>query len=303
MKHSPLSFTFLVLVAVASVTAAGGGTGPAADPTQAFEVSGPVLTFNAASGSGMPMISVDDATLGATDVALGPVWFLQEAEFSAAVGDDVHLLVYPCATCAASAVAAWVENLTTGASVDLRNEDGRPLWIQRQSRRSGSSRPGEGNGGGNGGDNGNGGENGNGEGDGDGEGNGGPGGSGDGDGDGNGPGNGSGLDMSAVETVTGTVIEFTGHAGSGQPLLSLDVDGTTVEIVVSPYAPVNAAGLVIDPGMVLTVTYAPTDCDEGGQLIAISITDDTTGIQIQLRDPETGFPMSGGSQQNRPNWP
>lgn len=301
MKHATLSTTLLVLIAVASVAAAGGGSGSAADPTQAFEVGGPVLAFTSASGSGMPMISVDDATLGPVDVALGPVWFLQEAEFSAAAGDEVHLLAYPCATCAASAVAAWIENLTTGTSVDLRNEDGRPLWVQRQSRRSGSSRPGQGNGDGNSGDNGNGSENGSGGENGDGEGNGGPGGSG--NGDGNGPGNGSGLDMSLVETVTGTVIEFTGHAGSGQPLLSLDIDGLTVEIVISPYAPINAAGLVIEPGMVLTVTYAPTECDEGGQLIAISITDGATGIQIQLRDPETGFPMSGGSQQNRPNWP
>lgn len=301
MKHATLSITLLMLVAVASVAAAGNGTGFAADPTQAFEVSGPVLAINAGSGSGMPMISVDDATLGPVDVALGPVWFLQEAEFSAAVNDEVHLLAYPCATCAASAVAAWVENLTTGDNVDLRDEDGRPLWTQRQNQRSGSSRPGQGNGGDNG--------NGDGDGSGDGDGNGEPGGTGNGEpggsgnGDGNGPDNGSGLDMSLVATVTGSVVEFTGHAGSGEPLLILDVGGETVEIIVSPYAPINAAGLVIDAGMVLTVTYAPTECDEGTLFVAISVTDDATGIPIQLRDPETGFPMTGGSQQNRPNWP
>jgi len=109
--------------------------------------------------------------------------------------------------------------------------------------------------------------------------------------------------MSLVETVTGTVVELVGHAGSGQPVLTLDVDGAPYEIVVSPYAPVNAAGLVIEPGMELEVTFAPTDCDEEAHLVTISIIDLATGVAIQLRDPETGFPMSGGGQQNRPNWP
>lgn len=302
MKPSTLSIVLLSLIAAAAVAMAGSGSGPSADPSQAFEVSGTVAAVSIGSGSGMPMLTVDDAVLGLVDVALGPIWFLHEAGFSAEVGDSVDLLAYPCTTCAVAAVAAWVENLTNTTSVDLRNEDGRPLWIQRQAPRGGSARPGQG--GGSGGQTGGGqsGGQGGGSGSGTGTGTGEPGGSG--NGTGSGPANGSGLDMSQVATVTGEVVEFTGFAGTGQPVLNLDVGGGTVEITLSPYQPILAAGLVIEPGLILTITFAPTDCDEDPQNVAISIFDDATGVTVQLRDPETGFPMTGGGGgHNRPNWP
>lgn len=305
MNRSTL-FTFvLCLASAAAVASAAGGAGPAADPTQAFELSGQVTAINAGSGSGMPMMTVDDAVAGEIDVALGPIWFLQAADFSAAVGDRVHLLAYPCPTCSAAAVAAWVENLDNLSSIDLRDELGYPLWTQRQSQRNGSGRVGGGGNGMSGGGQGSGsaGGAGGGQGGGTGGGQGGGQSGGSGNGTGSGPANGSGLDMTQVATVSGTVVSFTGEAGSDQPLLTLDADGEVFEIVVSPYAPVNAAGLVIEPGMALEVTFAPTDCEEDPLLIAISIVDQATGILVQLRDPETGFPMSGGGQHNRPNWP
>ena len=276
MKRSIILIASLALVGAASGVMAGGGSGPGADPTQAFDVQGIVIAMTGGSGSGLPMLTVDDATLGQIDVALGPVWYLQTAEFSATAGDEVRLLAYACPTCAASAVAAWVDNLTTGVSIDLRDEDGRPLWTQRQSRRGGSGRPGQG--GGNGG--------------------------GAGGGNGGGPANGSGLDMSLIDEVTGEVLEFTGHAGSGQPIVTLDADGETYEITVSPYGPIEASGMVIEPGLILTIVFAPTECEEDPHFVAISILDVATGVLVQLRDPETGFPMTGGGGgHNRPNWP
>jgi hypothetical protein len=298
MKRSTLVIAFLSLVAATSVVTAGNGSGPGADPFDSYPITGTVAGVNVSSGSGMPMITVqaDDPDLGLVDVALGPIWFLQQAAFVVAEGDRVELLAYACDVCAAPFVAAWVENTTNATYVDLRDEDGRPLWTQRQYQRNGSARPGQGNG--------SGGQNGGGQGGGSGggSGTGQPGGSG--NGTGSGPANGSGLDMSQVETVTGEVLDFTGHAGAGQPVLTLDVAGDSLEITVSPYQPILAAGLVIEPGIVLTVTYAPTDCVENPHYVTISILDDATSILIQLRDPETGFPMAGGgSGHNRPNWP
>lgn len=301
MKRSTISLIVAGCVIVAATVAAD----PGADPNQAFEVSGIVLAVSGGSGSGMPMITVDDASLGQIDVALGPVWYLQASGFSAAEGDSVHLLAYECSTCAAPAVAAWVENLTNSTSVELRDDDGRPLWVKRQNQRGGSGRPGQGQGSGGGGN----GEPGSGSGGGNGEpggGSGGGGGSGQpggsGTGTGSGPNNGSGLDMSLVETVSGTVESMSGHAGAGEPVLALDVSGEILEITLSPYQPIAAAGLVIEPGILLTVTFAPTQCDEP-HLVAISIVDDATGVLIQLRDPETGFPMTNGGGHHRPNWP
>jgi len=295
MKRSTLFIALLSLLVAPSVVMADNGSGSGADPSQAFEVSGTVVAVTGGSGSGMPMLTVDDAAQGLVDVALGPIWFLQTAGFSAAVGDSVHLLAYPCPTCAVSAVAAWIDNLSTGTSIDLRDEDGRPLWTQRQYNRNGSGRPGQGSGSGNNNGGGQGGGSGGGGGSGE------PGGSG--NGTGSGPTNGSGLDMSQIETVTGEVVDFTGHAGAGQPVLTLDIDGETIEITVSPYQPIEAAGLMIEPGLILTVTFAPTECEEDPHNVAISVLDVATGVLIQLRDPETGFPMTSGGGHNRPNWP
>jgi hypothetical protein len=277
------------LLLIASVAVAGNGSGSGADPFETYNFSGTVAAINSGSGSGMPMITVDDASQGQVDIALGPVWFLQAAGFSAADDDSVEVLAFGCATCAAPYVAAWVVNNTNGTSVDLRDADGKPLWIQRQYQRGGSGRPGQGNG--SGGQNGGGSSSGNGQ----------PGGSG--NGSGNGPSNGSGLDMSMVESVTGVVVAFEGHGEPEQPVLTLDVGGETVEITVSPYGPIAAAGLIIEPGMTLTVTFAPTECEEDPHLVTIAILDDATGILVQLRDPETGFPMNNGNGHNRPNWP
>jgi hypothetical protein len=60
---------------------------------------------------------------------------------------------------------------------------------------------------------------------------------------------------------------------------------------------------VIEPGLILTVTCAPTDCEEDLHNVAISVLDVATGVLVQLRDPETGFPMTNGGGHNRPNWP
>lgn len=301
--HRPTIFlaVAIALIAVAPVAVAGNGSGTGADPTETFLFSGPVVSFTASSGSGMPMLTVDDAVAGPVDIALGPVWFLQTAGFVAAPGDQVEIEAFACVTCAAPYVAAWVDNLTSSVSVDLRDVDAKPLWIQRQSARGGSSRTGQGNGSGGqtgGSGTGTGGQTG---GSGGGGGTGEPGGSG--TGSGSGPANGSGLDMSQVETVSGTVVSFAGQAGSGEPVVAIDVAGELFEITVAPYQPIAAAGLVIEPGLSLTVTFAPSLCDDEPQLVAISVTDDATGLLVQLRDPETGFPMAPGGGHNQPNWP
>lgn len=299
MKRSITILAVITLATAASLAVAGEGSGPGADPSQAFEIYGTVVEMSGSSGSGLPMLTVVDDNQEQFDVALGPIWYLRAAEFSAAAGDEVHILAYVCSTCSAPAVAAWVDNLTTGDSIDLRDDSGRPLWTHRQYQRGGSGRAGQGNG--SGGQNGGGQGGGSGGGQGGGSGSGQPGGSG--NGTGNGPGNGSGLDMSQIAEVTGEVVDFTGHAGSGQPIVTLDVEGETYEITISPYGPVEASGLVIEPGLILTIVFAPTECEEDPHFVAISILDVATGVQVLLRDPETGFPMAPGGGHNRPNWP
>jgi len=263
-----------VLLLTAGTVAAQNGT-PAADPSGAFDVSGEVLSFTAGSRSGMPLLVVYDETIGGeVSVALGPAWFLQKAGFSVLVGDYVTLVAFPCATCAAENVAKWVNNDTNGTSVDLRGDDGVPLW---QGGYRGS--PDDAHGG-----------------------------TGDrrripshGDsGQGTRTGGTSGLDMTTVTTVTGTVEAIREATGTGDdPHLLLRVDGNVLKIhfTAGAYNLLDAAGVVIELEDELTVTYALTKCSDPA-MVALSIIDPDTGLVVQLRDPETGFPIMGGMRGN-----
>jgi hypothetical protein len=309
MKRSAL-LTAIALLATALPVMAG--TGPAADPSEAFDVYGTVVSFTASAGSGLPTLVVDDAVLGEIELGLGALWFIQESGFSAAVGDEVEAVAFPCVICSVDYVAMWVDNLTTGASIVLRDETGKPLWVQRggtgggqgfcmqsatDAMRSGQGGQGENN------QNGNGPQAGNGTADGTG--------AGDGPQAGQGPRGGqgpnatdfpggqcewTGPDMTAVTTVTGTVISLDVGFYTERPLVVLDVDGEEIGILLMPYSPLAAAGFLIEPGTELQVTYAPWAAFGGEELVlvAISVTDPVTGLTVQLRDPETGYPITGG---------
>ena len=323
MKRSTFQLALallLITIPTAARAANGAGTGPAIDPTEAFTVSGTVTTFTAAFGSGMPRLVVDDPALGSVEIGLGPLWFLQEAGFTAAVGDEVEALVATCDICAAETVALWVNNLTAGSSVVLRDDAGYPLWTHRQGtgggqgfcvpqgdavqaqvgeQRGGSSGNVNNGGQGSGSNGGNAGGNGNTNGEGPQA----------GPGTGNGPGAGAGPgadqggqcewvgpDMTQVSTVTGTVVSLeVGFQRESRPSVVLDVGGEEMQIFLLPYAPLAAAGFLIETGTSLEITYAPWTIFGGEEvLVALAVTDPVTGLTVQLRDPETGYPVTGG---------
>lgn len=315
IKKTSLLISVLILtLPFAAAAQRHGGPGSGADPADAFEIYGTVLSFSAARGAGMPALRVDDPALGVVEVGLGPAWYLRAAGFAAAPGDEIDALAYPCSTCFVPAVAAWVNNLTTGVTVELRDDDGLPLWRQsgagpggdpRCQPASGDPKSGPGNMGGNhhggagSGGSGNG-STGNGQGNG-GTGNGqGNGGNGNGEPGSGGPGAFGGQcswtapDLSAVATVTGTVVSVDAEPGAGMPAMVLATDAGELELLLSPYHAIAAAGFLIAPGMELIVTYAPWMVAGDELLATISITDPVTGLTIQLRDPETGYPLRGG---------
>jgi len=321
MKPTTLTL-ILALVLFAIPAVAQTGAGPAIDPAESFTVSGTVTAFTADFGSGMPMLVVDDPALGSTEVGLGPLWFVRDAGFAAAVGDEVEALVAVCDLCGADTVAFWVDNLTTGASIVLRNDDGYPLWVQGQGtgggrgfcdgqrkqvqsqtgeQRSGNNGNGSNGGNGSGATN-QGGNQGSGPNGGDGQGPQGGNGSDNGPGPGAGPGTYSGgqcewtgPDMTLVTTATGTVVSLEVGFHSSRPTVLFDVDGEEIEIVLAPYAPLAAAGFLLETGMTLEITYAPWTIFGGDEvLVALAVTDPASGLTVQLRDPETGYPVTGG---------
>jgi Iap family predicted aminopeptidase len=100
--------------------------------------------------------------------------------------------------------------------------------------------------------------------------------------------------MSAIAEATGTVVSFDFEPGAGTPELVLDTDTEQISLIVSPYRLVAASGLQLEPDMEVSVIYAPATVDEVTHLVTISITDLASGVTVQLRDPETGFPLMSG---------
>ena len=100
--------------------------------------------------------------------------------------------------------------------------------------------------------------------------------------------------MSATANVAGTVVSVSAVPGGGMPVMLLATADGELELLISPYHPIAAAGFLIEPEMELLVTYAPWVIADELVLATISITDPVTGLTIQLRDPETGHPVRGG---------
>jgi hypothetical protein len=249
----------------------GDGSGiPVVDPSATVLLEGPVVSFVAGPGMGLPTLTVNDPVEGATEVRLGPFRILRDAGFTADVGDLVRITAYPCVLCTAEYAAASVENLTTGISVTLREDDGTPVWLGTNGPGAGSRGPNSSQGPGFG-----------------------PGSSRPGRGSGRGMGTclGLGPDVSAAVTVTGTVVAFSGGPGVGVPMLTLAAGGDELNLVAGPWRIWDAAGFFPQEGQELVVTYAPAERDGETHLVILTVTEPATGLTLVLRDPETGKPL------------
>jgi len=284
-------------VAAATVLLATGAAPVGVDPSSRVTFEGPVVAFTGGYGAGLPTLTVEDSAEGEVAVRLGPFWFLAEAGFTAAVGDLVRITAYPCTLCDVGWVAATVENLSTGASVALRDERGAALWVE-----SAGPGPGTGPGPNPGGSGGNGPAT-NGQ-------------------DGKGPGpngpnpgvsldrpagppawapfpgfgacGGAGMEVGDIATATGTVVTFSGKAGGRFPTLILQVGADELTLVAGPLRVWLAAGFEPEAGQELEVTYARVTLADGSErLLLLAMTDPESGLTLVFRDPETGRPLGG----------
>jgi hypothetical protein len=65
---------------------------------------------------------------GMVVVGLGPEWYREDTTFTLAEGDEVAVTGFYED---GEFKAATIENVSTGATLDLRDETGRPLWAGR----------------------------------------------------------------------------------------------------------------------------------------------------------------------------
>ena len=258
---------------------AGRGTGPQVDMGAATTVAGSVVSFQAGAGMGMPALVVAVDGGEGQSFVLGPYRYLQAQGFTAKEGDRVEVTTVPCTACPNGSAVVSVHNVSTSATLTLRGEDGVPLWTggrgAGRGMRGGGSCQGTGQGMGAGAAMG-------------------PGrGRGAGMGRAAGLCNGTGPDMAKAAAYSGTVKAFTGGAGQGFPTLVLETAGGEVSVMVSPYRALMRAGYTPAAGTAVEVTAAPVAVDGAEQLVAITLKDVASGLEIGLRDPQTGFPIGG----------
>lgn len=262
----------------------GAGSLPRIDTSTAVTVQGVVVSFLAGYGQGMPELIVREPSGTESTFVLGPFHYLQAQGFTAQAGDQAEVNGWACSTCEHAVAVAQVKNLTRDLTLVLRNADGTPVWIGGKGsgarRHLGAGTTGAGNGSATGATG--------------------------GQGVGKGPGGGTmrqggrhlcdggGPDLAEAATFTGVVKSFTGGAGVGFPTLVLTTSAGEVSIVLSPYRALLQAGYTPTAGAQVEVKTAPVTADGVEHWVALTVTDVASGLQIVLRDPETGLPIAMG---------
>ncbi len=249
------------------------GTGPVVDTSSTIQVLGTVQQFTAGVGAGTPTLVVDADSGSVQSFVLGPYHILRDQGFVAEAGDRVDVKAFACTSCASGYVVASVVNVSRGITLTLRNDDGTPSWLGTTGTVRRRLNSGGGGGVGAGGQ-----------------------GAAAGVVGGQGQCGGTGPDMSQATTFAGTVASFSGGAGQGFPVLTLDTASGAVEIMASPFRALSRAGFVPTAGQALTVVAAPVSLDGATQWVAVSIQDPSTGLVVTLRDADSGTPLRGAGR-------
>jgi hypothetical protein len=130
----------LALLFTGSADARRGDRG--VDPATRTTFEGRIVDYQAERGEGRPTMLIEAADSERTSVRLGPVRVLEEAGFQPSIGDTVRVVAYECTHCDADVVAGRVENLNTGVVLELRDDEGMPVWRGRGRGRGPGDGPG-----------------------------------------------------------------------------------------------------------------------------------------------------------------
>ena len=101
------------------------GTGPHIDLFTLVEKVGTVTATNLGVGTHSNFLEFDCAGESFT-LFLGPFWYMSNSGFTVKAGDSIKAEM---AQCANGWTAFSLTNLTTGTSIEFRDENGIPLWL------------------------------------------------------------------------------------------------------------------------------------------------------------------------------
>lgn len=107
-----------------------GAAGPLTfDPSRATELQGTVTNVNMALGEGYPNFTLKTA-LGEVTIVTSPFWVVREANYRISVGDGMIVTGFPCLQKENTYVATRLQNLTTGETLKLRDDDGTAIGMR-----------------------------------------------------------------------------------------------------------------------------------------------------------------------------
>ncbi|MBI3949990.1 MAG: hypothetical protein HY314_06000 [Acidobacteria bacterium] len=105
-----------------------GANWPIANPADIVSLEGAVGSVNMGIGQGFPSFTLTQAGGNTVTVITGPYYILLENDFEINVGDQMAVRAFPSLRLENTYVAIELKNLSTGAVLSLRDENGVPLW-------------------------------------------------------------------------------------------------------------------------------------------------------------------------------
>jgi len=103
------------------------------DSADVVSLEGAVAEVHMEVGQRHPAFALSQADGTLVSVLTGPYYLFLEGNFAINTGDRVAVRAYPSSQFENSYVAIELENLSTGAVLTLRDDDGIPLWGRRLS--------------------------------------------------------------------------------------------------------------------------------------------------------------------------
>jgi hypothetical protein len=123
--------TAILIISVVTIIVAAQHHGPnpsGLNQSNLVTLQGVVESANMGLGQRFPSFTLVQASGIKVTIMVGPYYLLQEQHFTITVGDRMTVQAFPSYRFADTYASVELNNLTTGVTIALRDQDGFPLW-------------------------------------------------------------------------------------------------------------------------------------------------------------------------------